>query len=75
MGWAADDSALPTWEPGAHLIFELPNGLHNSYSLANDPGEFDNLWDDVPLRADRLKVHLDAMAATVSAGPPRSALY
>jgi ferredoxin-NADP reductase len=36
---AADDSALPTWEAGAHLIFELPNGLHNSYSLANDPAE------------------------------------
>jgi tripartite-type tricarboxylate transporter receptor subunit TctC len=36
---------------------------------------FDNLWHDVPLRAERLKVHLDALAATISAGPPRSALY
>ncbi len=36
-----------------------------------DPGEFDNLWPDTALRADRLKVHLDALAATVSAGPPR----
>ncbi len=45
------------------------------FDHASDPGEFDNLWDDVALRADRLKVHLDAMAATVSAGPPRSALY
>lgn len=40
-----------------------------------DPGEFDNLWHDAPLRADRLKAHLDALAGTISAGPPRSALY
>jgi arylsulfatase A-like enzyme len=45
------------------------------FDHATDPGEFDNLWDDVALRADRLKVHLDALAATVSAGPPRAALY
>jgi GAF domain-containing protein len=37
-----------------------------------DPGEFDNLWHDVPLRAERLKLHLEALAATTSAGPPRS---
>lgn len=36
---AANDGALPVFEAGAHLIFELPNGLHNSYSLANDPAE------------------------------------
>ena len=36
---AANDSALPTWEAGAHLVFELPNGMHNAYSLANDPAE------------------------------------
>ena len=36
---SADDSALPGWEAGAHLIFELPNGLHNSYSLSNNPAE------------------------------------
>jgi len=40
-----------------------------------DPGEFDNLWHDTALRADRLKTHLDALAATISAGPPRSAPY
>jgi arylsulfatase A-like enzyme len=45
------------------------------FDHAVDPGEFDNLWDDVPLRAERLKAHLDALAATVSAGPPRSAPY
>lgn len=40
-----------------------------------DPGEFDNLWHDVPLRAERLKLHLEALAATTSAGPPRSENY
>ncbi len=45
------------------------------FDLAQDPGEFDNLWHDTTLRAERLKAHLDAMAATVSAGPPRSADY
>jgi arylsulfatase A-like enzyme len=45
------------------------------FDHAGDPGEFDNLWDDTALRAERLQVHLDALAATISAGPPRSALY
>ena len=36
---SANDSALPVWEAGAHLLFELPNGLHNAYSLANNPAE------------------------------------
>jgi arylsulfatase A-like enzyme len=45
------------------------------FDHANDPGEFDNLWHDAPLRADRLKVHLDALAATISGGPPRSENY
>jgi hypothetical protein len=45
------------------------------FDHATDPGEFDNLWHDLPLRAERLKFHLDAMAGTTSAGPPRSANY
>jgi arylsulfatase A-like enzyme len=45
------------------------------FDHTSDPGEFDNLWHDAPLRAERLQVHLDALAATISAGPPRSALY
>lgn len=40
-----------------------------------DPGEFDNLWSDTAIRAERLKAHLDALASTVSGGPPRSANY
>ena len=48
------------------------------YDLENDPGEFDNLWDAPDardLKAELLKHHLDAMMATVSAGPPRNAGY
>ena len=41
----------------------------------SDPGEFENLWHDTALRAERLKIHLDALAATISTGPPRSAPY
>jgi ferredoxin-NADP reductase len=36
---SADGSALPVFEAGAHLVFALENGLHNSYSLANNPAE------------------------------------
>jgi vanillate monooxygenase ferredoxin subunit len=38
---AADGEALPAWEAGAHIVFELANGLHNSYSLAHNPSERD----------------------------------
>ena len=54
-----------------HAIGEL-------YDHANDPFEFDNLWDNPgarDLRAAMLKSHLDAMMETISAGPPRSVNY
>jgi hypothetical protein len=54
-----------------HRIGEL-------YDLAADPDEFENLWDEQPardLKLDRLKYHLDALAGTVSAGPPREVPY
>lgn len=44
----------------------------------SDPGEFDNLWDQPAareLKAERIRAHLGAMMATVSAGPPRSVAY
>ena len=45
------------------------------FDHASDPGEFENLWHDTALRAERLQIHLDALAATISVGPPRSAPY
>ncbi|GEM_PF-3290020 len=48
------------------------------YDLQRDPGEFDNLWDDPgarELKTTLLKNHLDAMMASVSAGPPRAVAY
>jgi arylsulfatase len=48
------------------------------YDLGNDPGEFDNLWDDPAARdvkAERIRYHLDAMMQTISVGPPRIANY
>jgi arylsulfatase A-like enzyme len=49
--------------------------LGEIFDHGTDPGEFDNLWEHTALRAERLKVHLDALAGTVDAGPPRVAEY
>ncbi|MCZ9884720.1 PDR/VanB family oxidoreductase [Arthrobacter sp. B2a2-09] len=38
----SDRAPLPHWEPGAHLEFELPNGLIRHYSLCNDTNETDS---------------------------------
>ena len=54
------------------------HAIGDLYDHASDPLEFDNLWDRADsrdLKADRLKYHLDAMMATVSAGPPRVVNY
>lgn len=34
-----DSSALPGWQPGAHLDVVLPSGLVRQYSLCSDPGD------------------------------------
>nr|WP_173160841.1 PDR/VanB family oxidoreductase [Arthrobacter sp. 68b]AKG47401.1 putative oxidoreductase [Arthrobacter sp. 68b] len=34
-----DGSALPEWQPGAHLDIVLPSGLVRQYSLCSDPGD------------------------------------
>ena len=35
------DGQLPTFQPGAHIDVQLPNGLIRQYSLVNGPGELD----------------------------------
>jgi ferredoxin-NADP reductase len=37
-----DGSALPEWQPGAHLDIVLPSGLVRQYSLCSDPGDLQN---------------------------------
>ncbi len=48
------------------------------YDLKNDPGEFENLWDNPAykdLKLLLLKKHFDAMMLTSSAGIERTAVY
>src|SRR5690554_3250826 len=41
---------LPTWEPGAHIDLEMPNGIERQYSLCSDPEEL--LWRVAVLREE-----------------------
>ncbi|NKY25773.1 PDR/VanB family oxidoreductase [Nocardia gamkensis] len=36
---SADGSALPSWDPGAHIDLTLPSGKVRQYSLCGDPAE------------------------------------
>jgi arylsulfatase A-like enzyme len=45
------------------------------FDLEKDPGEFQNLWDDVDLKAELLLRHLNAHSAASSAGIPRTGAY
>ena len=45
------------------------------YDLENDPGEFENLWDDpdyADLRFDLMRRNFDALAFSVDPGPPQT---
>ena len=54
------------------------HGLGELSDLRNDPGEFDNLWDD-PARAgarfDLIQESFDALALAVDVGPERVGRY
>lgn len=34
-----DGAQLPEWQPGAHVVLNLPNGLQRQYSLCGDPAD------------------------------------
>lgn len=36
---SSDGGTLPSWEPGAHIDIELPNGIVRQYSLCGDVGD------------------------------------
>ena len=53
-------------------------GIGELCDRQDDPGQFDSLWDEKDareLKLDRLNVHVDALAGTVRAGPPRVVDY
>ena len=49
-------------------------GLGELFDMQEDPGEFDNLWDDprhADIRFDLMRRSFDALALAVDTGPPR----
>lgn len=57
------------------MVVEHGHPIGETFDHDREPGEFYMHWNDVELRAERLKLHPDAVAEMVSAGPPRSAPY
>lgn len=72
---ATDGSALPGWEPGAHLELRLPSGLRRQYSLCGDPADRDTytvcVLREEAGRGGSVEIHdrLDVGAEVGSSGP------
>jgi arylsulfatase A-like enzyme len=59
-------------------VYHRHGDLAELFDLEKDPGEFDNLWNAPNLdtfKLKRLRAHMDAFTATISAGPDRVATY
>ena len=53
------------------VVYHRENGLAELFDLQEDPREFENLWQEPgreEFRLQRLRQHMDAVMATVSAG-------
>lgn len=80
-GWspvAAPTQATMTYDGRYKMAVYHRMGLGEIYDLDQDPGEFDNLWDEPSareLKCTLLQAHMDAVLATISPGPPRVAIW
>lgn len=60
------------------VLYHREGDLGELFDLKNDPGEFDNLWNDPAFQSfkfNRMRAHIDRVMATVSAGAPRVTTY
>ena len=74
---SASGTALPAWDPGAHLDLVLPSGRIRQYSLCGDPadrGGYQIAIRRVPDGVGSAEIHDDlAEGDAVAARPPRNA--
>ena len=60
------------------VIYHREGDLGELFDLQEDPGEFENLWNDSnlqTLKLKRMREHIDAVMGTISAGQPRVTTY
>lgn len=70
--------AVMSFDGRYKMVTYRNHDLRELYDLENDPGEFDDLWDDTGSRYLKLQVmslHVDAIMGAISSGPRRSTRY
>lgn len=70
--------AIMSFDGRYKMVTYRDHDLGELYDLENDPGEFDDLWDDHGRRELKLEVmsrHVNAIMSAISAGPRRSTRY
>ncbi len=79
MGGHADRShASMVFDGRYKSVFYHGHDLAELFDHTHDPHEFDNLWDQPghdALKLQQMRVHLNALMATVDVGPPRFVNY